>query len=72
MPYNDGMEVIRSLEKSHPEVIVFAISGVMNTDFDCLQVAKALGAEEVFRKPIMLPELEIGMEKWGVPASYQT
>ena len=61
MPDFDGIEVIRSLRKSHPSIRLIAISGAPNDVF--LNSAKVLGAARVLRKPFSMDELVAAVEE---------
>ncbi len=50
MPQKEGLELIRGLHASRPDLKVVAISGAFGGDF--LEAAKMLGAQATLRKPI--------------------
>ncbi len=53
MPNKDGIEIIISLHKEYPEIKIIAVSGGgLAQPFLYLQMAKTLGANQVFTKPI--------------------
>ena len=53
MPKMDGLEVIHNLKEEFPDVKLIAVSGGGSLEMtDCLQVAKELGAQRVFQKPV--------------------
>lgn len=56
MPKMDGLEVIRSVRKSHPHIRVLAISsgGRRAGTMTYLETAKVFGADEVMVKPLRL------------------
>jgi CheY-like chemotaxis protein len=54
MPEIDGLELIRSLQKSHPNLPILAISGAFN---GFLKVATALGAAGALEKPFTPDDL---------------
>jgi len=52
MPTMDGLEVVRSLEKSHPDTKIIAISADSESvPFEYLRHAQAFGADRIFHKP---------------------
>ncbi len=58
MPEKEGLEMITELKREFPNVKIIAISGGGRNDPDgYLQLAKNLGAEQTFSKPIDWPEL---------------
>ena len=58
MPGMEGMETIRRIRASHPQLRIVALSGGGNMGFvDYLKYAKQLGADEAFSKPVVLKEL---------------
>lgn len=53
MPEQEGLETIRILHRDFPAIPVIAISGgLKGGTIDFLPVAKALGAQRVFNKPL--------------------
>ena len=53
MPEKDGREVIIELRQSYPDVKIIAISGGgKNSNTDYLSIAKNLGAQQIFSKPL--------------------
>lgn len=59
MPDTDGIEVIRKLRSSRPDIPVLAVSGGgTNLEGDFLRVAKLLGASDVLQKPFMPDDLK--------------
>jgi len=64
MPQFDGLQVIGDVTKNHPDIRVCAISGGGFKDAKSyLNMAKALGAEKVFEKPVKLEELQLFITK---------
>lgn len=64
MPDTDGLEVVLSMRKKHPDIPVIAISGGMNVaPMDFLPLVKKFGADKVFYKPVELDELLEGIEE---------
>ena len=58
MPDMEGLELIRSLRRSHPVLPVIVISGGTRPGMeDYLPVAKLLGAAQILTKPFELPQL---------------
>ena len=58
MPEKEGIETITELKREFPKVKIIAISGGGRNIPDAyLQIAKSLGAERTFSKPIDWPEL---------------
>jgi DNA-binding NtrC family response regulator len=58
MPEMDGLEVIRAVRESHPELPVIAISGGMRAvPINFLPHAKKFGACRVFEKPVSLADM---------------
>jgi DNA-binding NarL/FixJ family response regulator len=58
MPEKEGIETITELKREFPNVKIIAISGGGRNIPDAyLQIAKNLGAERTFPKPIDWPEL---------------
>jgi len=56
MPSMDGLEVIRLLHKTRPACKIIAISGG-SWEWDYLDTAKHLGANDAVKKPLSLQEL---------------
>jgi len=50
MPDMDGMEVLRYLRKTHPEIPRIVMSSAQG-DFNCFNVAKAFGVKKTLQKP---------------------
>ena len=57
MPNKEGLETIRELRASRPDLPVVAVSGGMHGMVDYLKIAKMLGAKACFHKPFKFPEL---------------
>jgi len=58
MPKKEGIEMIMELKKEFPDVKIIAISGGgRNVPETYLPIAKKLGSERTFSKPIDWPEL---------------
>jgi CheY-like chemotaxis protein len=58
MPEMDGLEVIRTVQHTHPNLPIIAISGGMRTvPINFLPHAKKFGACRVFEKPVILADL---------------
>lgn len=58
MPDRDGLEVIRTLQRSFPGVKIIAISGKgMGGDLDFLIEAELFGAVSAMAKPFTWPEM---------------
>ncbi len=55
MPERDGIEIIRGIHSSYPNLKIIAISGAFDGNF--LKVAKAMGAYAVLLKPISIDNL---------------
>jgi CheY-like chemotaxis protein len=52
MPEKDGLEVIRTIHRTHPHIPIVAISGGGSKPFDFLPEARDLGAHAALPKPI--------------------
>lgn len=64
MPDKEGIETIKDLRKEFSEVKIIAISGGGRIGpYDYLDLAKRLGASEVFEKPFDLKELVAAVKK---------
>jgi DNA-binding response OmpR family regulator len=59
MPNREGIETIRELRERFPDVRILAISGGGGTSYSAgfLEVARALGADDVLAKPFRTAEL---------------
>jgi CheY-like chemotaxis protein len=64
MPKKNGHALIRDIAREFPNVKIFAITGNISFNPDNeLDIAKALGAVHVFRKPIEIRALIDAIEK---------
>lgn len=64
MPGKEGIETIREIRDSHPEIHVIAMStGGSLGNSQILEYARMIGAHEAIRKPIELPELISTVER---------
>jgi CheY-like chemotaxis protein len=61
MPDMDGLELIRSLRKSHPELLILAMSGTFTGHF--LKIATTLGAVGTLEKPFKQSDLLAMIDK---------
>ncbi|MBM3569976.1 MAG: response regulator [Alphaproteobacteria bacterium] len=53
MPGPDGIEIIKAVKRSHPEVKIVAMSGGGSAGKDLyLRMARKLGADAIIRKPL--------------------
>ncbi len=58
MEDKDGLETIVAIRERHPGMRVIAVSGGSKlVRFDCLEMAAALGAETILRKPLTIEAL---------------
>jgi DNA-binding response OmpR family regulator len=59
MPNREGIETIREIRRRFPEVRILAISGggSKSSSTDFLELAYALGADDVLAKPFRMAEL---------------
>lgn len=59
MPNREGIETIREIRRRFPDVRILAISGggSMSSTTDFLEMAYALGADDVLAKPFRMAEL---------------
>ncbi len=63
MPDTEGIETIRTLRRTHPELKIIAMSGGGRVEPESyLETAKAFGAVCVFRKPFDNKELFAAIE----------
>ena len=68
MPEKEGIETIRELKKAYPDIKIIAMSGGGKNNPDVyLQIAKQIGAIEIFNKPIRTEELLKTVKKWISP-----
>ncbi len=72
MPEKEGLETITALRCESPNTKIIAISGgVKNNDLDILALAKRLGANRTFGKPISLPDFLKSVEEMLEPEKLQ-
>lgn len=67
MPEMDGIELIQTLRRQHPEILLFALSGGTNMGHkkdEYLKAAKTFGAHGVLTKPIEPTELFAMLEPY--------
>lgn len=59
MPHKEGLETIRAIRKTNPELPIIAISGGSHNLMPeyCLKMATVNGANETLQKPFSLKEL---------------
>jgi CheY-like chemotaxis protein len=58
MPEKEGLEMIREIRRDHPQARIIAMSGGGRTgNINCLEVARALGAQSVLEKPFSHQEV---------------
>jgi len=58
MPEKEGLEMIRELRKDYPQARIIAMSGGGRTGtMNCLEVARAFGAQQVLEKPFPHQEM---------------
>jgi DNA-binding response OmpR family regulator len=69
MPNREGIETIRELRRRSPEIRILAISGggSKSSSTDFLELAYALGADDVLAKPFRMAELLHKMGKLQAP-----
>jgi DNA-binding response OmpR family regulator len=69
MPNREGIETIREIRRRFPEIRVLAISGggSKSSSSDFLELAYALGADDVLAKPFRMAELLHKMSKLVQP-----
>jgi DNA-binding response OmpR family regulator len=69
MPNREGIETIREIRSRFPEVRILAISGggSKSSSTDFLELAYALGADDVLAKPFRMAELLHKMGKLAQP-----
>lgn len=64
MPEKEGIEIIREIKKGFPGIPVIAMSGGgRNSPASYLNVAKLLGANAIFEKPIEREKLLLAVKK---------
>jgi DNA-binding response OmpR family regulator len=70
MPEQEGAETIIMIRHERPQVRIIAISGGARTrNIDYLEMARALGADDVIRKPFEADELLSKLTPFGHQAS---
>lgn len=58
MPDKDGLEVLMEAKQSYPDLKIVIVSGGGRiSKEDCLDMAKALGADAVLEKPVTVDKL---------------
>jgi CheY-like chemotaxis protein len=57
MPEKTGLETISELKRVYPEIKIIAMSGGGPANVKLLEIAKALGAKAILRKPFSRAEL---------------
>jgi CheY-like chemotaxis protein len=58
MPEKEGLEMIRELRRDYPQARIIAMSGGGRTGtMNCLEVARAFGAQQVLEKPFLHQEM---------------
>jgi len=64
MPGKTGIDLIMELHENFPELKIIAISGGggITGRFDYLPIAKLIGADNIFRKPFKLTELNTAVD----------
>jgi len=64
MPEKEGLETITEALELYPDLKIIAISGGTRLGFDSyLKIAKSLGAQRVYSKPVDLRELETAVQE---------
>lgn len=68
MPEMEGIETIQKIRRSHPQMIIIAMSGgsPMTLTVDFLQVARQFGATQVLDKPFTTDQLDAALRAAGV------
>jgi len=73
MPEKEGLETIQELRRESPTTKIIAMSGgLRNNGIDVLALAKMLGANRIFWKPISLPDFLNSVEELLEPEKLQT
>ncbi len=71
MPEKEGLETIMELRRESPTTKIIAISGGLRTNgidvLDQLGLAKRLGANRIFKKPVSLPDFLKSVEEMLEP-----
>ena len=59
MPDRNGLDLILEIKKEYPHISIIAMSGCGNEtrQYDCLEVAKLVGVNNIIKKPFDMPEL---------------
>jgi CheY-like chemotaxis protein len=58
MPEREGLEMIKELRRNYPQVRIIAMSGGgRNGTINCLEVARAFGAQRLLEKPFSHHEI---------------
>ena len=65
MPEKNGIDMIMEFKKSHPDMVVLAISGGggITGRYDYLPIAKLVGAAETLKKPFTIAELRDAVKR---------
>lgn len=72
MPEKEGLEIITELRRESPNTKIIAISGGLpNNALDILDLAKRLGANRTFGKPVSLPDFLKSVEEMLEPEKLQ-
>lgn len=72
MPEKEGLETIKELRHESPNTKIIAMSGgLRNNEIDVLNMAKKLGANRTFGKPVPLPEFLKAVEEMLEPEKLQ-
>ncbi len=71
MPEKEGFETIRELRRESPNTKIIAISGGIRHFVDILEIAKRLGANRTFGKPVSLPDFLKSVEEMLEPEKLQ-
>lgn len=71
MPEKAGFETIRELRRESPNTKIIAISGGIRDFVDILEIAKRLGANRTFGKPVSLPDFLESVKEMLEPEKLQ-
>jgi CheY-like chemotaxis protein len=71
MPEKAGFETIRELRRESPNTKIIAISGGIRDFVDTLEIAKRLGANRTFGKPVSLPDFLESVKEMLEPEKLQ-
>ncbi len=72
MPEKEGLETITELRRESPNTKIIAISGgIQDFGFDILEMAKRLGANQTFGKPVSLPDFLKSVKEMLEPEKLQ-